>query len=263
MSGSKPDSVSTRSGGHRPPLPGRFVLWLLLASLSVAAGLWKLANSRTFQVFGELVARAPCSEPLVALTLDDGPTPEGTAPLLELLERHGVHATFFLEGRQLERFPELGRQIAGAGHQLGNHAYTHVRMLLRSPSFLREELDATDRAIRASGFEGEILFRPPFGKKLFGLPWLLSETGRTTVMWDLEPESAPGVGSTEADLVAHVLEQARPGSILLLHAMRDPAGFKLRVLERALPGLRARGFRWVTLRELFERCGLRPAAGTG
>jgi peptidoglycan/xylan/chitin deacetylase (PgdA/CDA1 family) len=134
-------------------------------------------------------------------------------------------------------------------------------MLLRSPAFLHQELAATDLAIRASGFDGEILFRPPFGKKLLGLPWVLSQTGRTTVMWDLEPESAPGVGSREADLVAHILERAQPGSILLMHAMRDPSGFKRRVLDQALPGMRARGFRWVTLRELFERCGLRPVPG--
>lgn len=261
MLGVRRNSVSTRGGGHRPSLSGRCVLWLLVAALGLAAGLWRLANSRTVQVFGELVARAPCTEQLVALTLDDGPTPEGTDPLLELLGRHGVQATFFLEGQQLDRYPELGRRIASAGHQLGNHSYTHVRMLLRSPSFLREELEATDRAIRATGFQGEILFRPPFGKKLLGLPWLLSETGRTTVMWDLEPESAADVGSTEAALVGHVLERAQPGSILLLHAMRDPTGFKRRVLEQVLPGLVARGFRWVSLQEMFERCGLRPSAG--
>lgn len=260
MAASRRSAESTRSEGHRPSLPGRFILWLLLlGAVGLGTALWQLVNSRTFQVFGALVARAPCSERLVALTLDDGPTPEGTAPLLELLARHRVPATFFVEGRQLDRFPELGRQLVSAGHQLGNHSYTHVRLLLRSPSFLRQELEATDRAIRASGFEGEILFRPPFGKKLLGLPWLLSQTGRTTVMWDLEPESVAGAGSSEAELVDHVLERAQPGSILLLHAMRDAAGFKRRVLEQTLPGLRARGFRWVTLHELFERCGLRPA----
>jgi peptidoglycan-N-acetylglucosamine deacetylase len=257
----KRSTVATRGGEPRSPLLRRFVLWSLLAVLAAGVALWRLANSRTFQVFGELVARAPCSEPLVALTLDDGPTPDGTEPLLALLERHRVRATFFLEGQQLDRFPELGRRIASAGHQLGNHSYTHARMLLRLPSFLRRELEATDRAIRASGFTGEIYFRPPFGKKLLGLPWLLRQTGRTTVMWDLEPESARGVGATEQEQAAYVLERAQPGSILLLHAMRDPAGFKARVLERVLPGLRERGLRWVTIQELFERCGVGRATG--
>lgn len=100
MLGVTPRSFPTRGGGHRPPLSGRLVLWLLLAALVAAlTGLWRLANSRTFQLFGELVARAPCTEPLIALTLDDVPSPEGTAPVLELLARHDVQATFFLEGR--------------------------------------------------------------------------------------------------------------------------------------------------------------------
>jgi peptidoglycan-N-acetylglucosamine deacetylase len=235
---------------------GSLVRWCAAALLALLAlfGLWQLSNSRTYQVFGKLVASVPCTEPLVALTLDDGPTPEGTDPLLELLARHHVRATFFLVGRELDRFPELGRRIVAAGHQLGNHSYTHPRMLLRSQSFVRRELEATDLEIRAAGFEGEILFRPPYGKKLFSLPWYLQQTGRTTLMWNLEPESAPGVGPSEQDQAAYVLDKVTPGSIVLLHAMVDPAGFEKRVLDQILPALQARGYRWVTVAELLAQC---------
>jgi peptidoglycan/xylan/chitin deacetylase (PgdA/CDA1 family) len=237
--------------------------WRWLAALSllalVFAGLWKLSNSRTYQVFGKLIASLPCSEPLVALTLDDGPTPEGTGPLIDLLAQHAVSATFFLVGRELQQFPELGRRIVHAGHELGNHSYTHARMLLRTQDFVRRELEATDMAIRAAGQQGEILFRPPYGKKLFGLPWYLEQTGRTTLMWNLEPESAPDVGPrpekhTPEDEVRYVLDHLLPGSIVLLHAMRDPDGFKHRVLEQLLPAVQQRGYRWVTAAELLRQC---------
>jgi len=234
------------------------VVGAALLVLLTLLGAWRLSNSRTFQVFGKLVAERPCNERLVALTLDDGPTELGTQPLLELLARHGVPATFFLVGRELEEFPELGRRIVLAGHQLGNHSYTHSRLLLRPISFIRHEIEATDAAIRAAGFAGEILFRPPYGKKLLGLPWFLWRTGRTTLMWNLEPESAAGVGPTEQDQVSYVLDQVTPGSILLLHAMIDPAGFEKRVLAQVLPALQARGYRWVTVAELLARCPAPP-----
>jgi peptidoglycan/xylan/chitin deacetylase (PgdA/CDA1 family) len=226
------------------------ILVLALALL----GLWKLSNSRTIQVFGSLIDHAPCSQKLVALTIDDGPTSEATAPLLRLLARLDVHATFFLIGRELERAPDLGRSIAAAGHQLGNHSYSHVRLLLRSPAFLRHEVEATDQAIRATGYPGEIPFRPPYGKKLFGLPWLLKQTQRTTVMWNLEPDSAAGVGPRVEDRAAYVRTHVTPGSIVLVHAMTDPTGFERRLLEQIIPDLRALGYRWVTLAELRAQC---------
>lgn len=238
--------ASKRAAGRR---------WLIAAGVSLALAtsgwaLYRLVNSRTFQFFGDIVASVPCTAPVVALTLDDGPTPDGTARLLELLARHGVRATFFLTGAALEQFPDAGRRIAAAGHQLGNHGYSHSRMLLKSSSFIREEVESTDARIRAAGFEGEILFRPPFGKKLLGLPWYLRSTRRTTVMWSIEPESTPGVEQTPEGLAAHVLSSVEPGAIVLLHAMTDPYGEKQRALELIIEGLHQRGYRLATLNEM-------------
>jgi len=235
----------------------RWVRWVvlgLISSLLALAGLWRLSNSRTFQVFGDLVASVPCDQTLVALTLDDGPTPAGTQPLLDLLARHSVRATFFLVGSDMRQHPELARQIVAAGHELGNHSYTHQRMLLRSPSFLRRELDDTDAAIRDAGFRGPIFFRPPYGKKLIGLPWELRRTHRASVTWNLEPESTPGVAATPEAMAAYVSGHVTPGSIVLLHAMIDPDGIKRRTLDLLLPAVRGRGYRWVTVGELLATC---------
>jgi peptidoglycan-N-acetylglucosamine deacetylase len=236
----------------------RRVVIVLVSSLLLVAGLWRLSNSRTFQLFGDVIASVPCNENLIALTLDDGPTTKGTQPLLDLLARYDVRATFFLVGRDMRLHPELARQIVAAGHELGNHSYTHQRMLLRWPAFLRRELDDTDAAIRDAGFRGPIFFRPPYGKKLIGLPWILRESHRTSVTWSLEPESTPGVTATPEAMAAYVRDHIIPGSIVLLHAMIDPAGIKRRTLDLLLPALRARGYRVVTVGALLATCPPRP-----
>jgi peptidoglycan/xylan/chitin deacetylase (PgdA/CDA1 family) len=106
---------------------------------------------------------------VVALTLDDGPT-EVTPRVLQMLEDLDVPATFYLTGAELEERPELGRAIVEAGHEVGNHTATHRRMVLVGSGTVAEEIERTDAAIRATGYDGEITFRPPHGKKLVTLP---------------------------------------------------------------------------------------------
>lgn len=254
-------ATTARLSAAKRPTRGRWLYAASLLSLSLAL-LWRIANRRSFQFFGELVASVPCAGKFVAFTLDDGPTLEGTAALLPLLKEWHARATFFVEGQALERYPEAGRRIVQAGHELGNHSYSHRRMLLRSQGFIRREIEATDAAIVASGQSGPIAFRPPFGKKLLGLPWFLSKTGRTTVMWSIEPESTAGVAQTPARLAAHVLEVVSPGSILLLHAMHDPSGLKIAALRLILEGLTEHGYHVVGFSELQRACAAtRPTSG--
>jgi len=216
--------------------------------------LYEGMNSRTFQAFGKPVAKVPCAGKLLALTLDDGPTAEGVDALLSVLDRHHARATFFLVGDNLERFPDAGARIARAGHEIGNHSYSHSRMIFRSQDFIRHEVERTDRAIRATGYSGEILFRPPYGKKLFGLPWYLSHTGRTTVMWSIEPESTSGVEQTPEGLATYVAAVVKPGDILLMHGMVDPTGVKQQALSLVLEKLDALGYRVVGASELMRAC---------
>lgn len=112
---------------------------------------WRLSNSRTFQLFGEIVPRVETSERVVALTFDDGPTPEATDQVLSVLRERGVKATFFVIGGALEQHPELGQRIAQEGHELGNHSYSHQGMIFKTPSFIREEIERTDQLIRNTG----------------------------------------------------------------------------------------------------------------
>lgn len=218
--------------------------------LGLLAGLWALSGARRFQLFGELLWRGQTTEKVVALTFDDGPDAAGTDVLLDVLADRRVAATFFLVGREMAARPDLARRIAAAGHQLGNHSWSHARMLLRSPDFIKSELAATDAQIRAAGWTGPIHFRPPYGKRLLLLPWILSAQQRLTVMWDIEPESDPAIEGNADAIVTHVLERVRPGSIILLHPMYRSRTATRAAVPRLIDALKARGWRFVTVDEL-------------
>ncbi len=225
-----------------------FVLLVLLAG---AVALWQVSNSRSFQFFGRIVPRVDTSEKVVALTFDDGPTKSGTDEILKALDEMNVQATFFVTGAELERNMDEGRKIVAAGHELGNHSYSHARMILVSPSFVRQEIEKTDRLIRETGYGGEINFRPPFGKKLLALPYYLSETGRTTVTWDVEPDSKPEIAGDSGRIIEETRAGVRPGSIILLHAMYPSRRQSLKAVRGIIESLRREDYRFVTVSELL------------
>ena len=217
--------------------------------LLVLAGTYVLMNSRSFQLAGRLVDRVPISDKLVALTLDDGPS-ERTREVLDILSAAGIPATFYLMGHELAAHPERGRAIVAAGHELGNHTYTHRRMVLVSPATVAEEIERTDTEIRRTGYRGPITFRPPNGKKLWTLPKYLSEHDRTTVTWDVEPESEH---SSVAGIVRATLDSVRPGSIILLHTMYTSRAASRAAIPRMVAQLSADGYRFVTVSELLQQ----------
>ena len=150
-------------------------------------GGYTLSRSRTYQLAGDIVSRIDTDKKVVALTFDDGPTAY-TPEILAMLDECGIHATFFLTGREIEENIALARDIAQAGHQIGNHSYSHQRMVLRSRAFIDDEIDTTNTLIRDAGYVGDICFRAPYCKKLLLLPLALSKRDMVSVTWDIEPD---------------------------------------------------------------------------
>ncbi len=224
------------------------ILGLIIATLIV---LWNISKSRTFQFFGEIVPRVNTSQKVVALTFDDGPTPKATDELLSILQLENIHATFFVIGGDLEQHLSEGQKIAAAGHELGNHSYSHQRMLLVSPSFVRQEIESTDKLIRQTGYQGQIHFRPPYGKKLFALPYYLSKSGRKTITWDVEPDSYPEIAASSDKIVDHVLAKTQPGSIIILHVMYASGEPSMKAVRGIVEGLKAKGYSFKTVSELL------------
>ena len=223
----------------------------LLALLLLFLGTWLLSRSRTYQLFGTIVARVETPEKVVALTFDDGPTPEAVEQVLGVLREKNVKATFFVTGAELEKNPEWGRRIVEEGHELGNHSYSHERMVFVSDAFIRDEIERTDALIRQTGYSGTIDFRPPYCKKLWSLPRYLSQTSRKTITCDLEPDSYDDVAATAEGIESYVVDNARPGSIILLHVMYPSRKTSMAAVPLVIDDLRARGYRFVTVEELL------------
>ena len=218
-----------------------------LLVLSVVA--WRLHRSRTTQLFGELITSVPTADSVVALTFDDGPTAY-TDSVLDLLREEHVPATFFVIGSAVARAPEVTRRMVNEGHELGNHSYSHARMVLMSPSRIRHEVEGTDSLIRAAGFTRRIHFRPPYGKRLIALPWYLWRTNRTTVLWTLEPDS----WFDERDaIVRHVVENVSPGAVILLHVEIPSRVAGRASLPLIIRKLKQQGYKFVTVSQLMSR----------
>ena len=225
-------------------------LALVIAVLSVI-GLQQIGNSRTFQFFGQIKNRVKTPEKVVALTFDDGPTAGPTGEVLAMLAKEDVKATFFVTGGELKQNLDEGKKIVAGGHELGNHSYSHLRMMLVSPSFVADEIESTDRLIREAGYQGQIYFRPPYGKKLFTLPYYLSKTGRISITWDVEPDSYSAIAADADKIAEHVLGRTQPGSIILLHVMYGSRKESLRAVPKIIAGLKERGYSFKTVSELL------------
>ncbi len=216
-------------------------------------GGWLLSNARTFQQFGDLVARVDTDEKIVALTLDDGPTPAFTREVLQVLKDKGVHATFYLTGKEAQTSPESVKAIYTDGHEIGNHSFSHKRLMFMRESKIEAEVDDGVRALRAAGYTPRLTFRPPYGKKLVYLPWYLSRFNITTVMWDVEPEKDDDIGRDPAKIVQHVADNVRPGSIVLMHVMYQSRAPSRAALPGVIDALRKQGYTFVTVSELLKR----------
>lgn len=181
----------------------------------------------------------------VWLTIDDGPDPDDSPRILELLAAHEAHATFFAIGENAARHPGIIRAITAAGHEVAHHTHTHPLLAFwaASPRQVRWELDTGLEALGRAGVR-PVRFRPPVGIKN---PWLaaaLRARGLTCIGWSARGlERRPGDAETVA---ARALHRVAPGSILLLHeGPRVPAAIRVAAIRRVLERLSDQGYRCV------------------
>lgn len=181
----------------------------------------------------------------VWLTIDDGPDPDDTPRILELLNAHGAKATFFVIGKNAEARPELIRAIRDAGHEIGYHTHTHPvgTFWCASPQRLASELDRGLSILNSLGVTVRH-FRSPVGIKNLWLASALSKRSLECVGW-----SARGLELTGGDahtVAKRVLRGLRPGSILLLHEGPPlPASLRVKAIQQTLERLTESGYQCV------------------
>jgi peptidoglycan-N-acetylglucosamine deacetylase len=226
------------------------------AILVIAAALFLWAIFRVNSDFWiETLWRSCRSSKAVALTFDDGPDPSFTPRVLKILAEKQVPATFFVVGARAERHPELIRRAHDMGHAIGNHSHTHsLRFHFHHGSGLRREIGACNDAIRSViGLEPR-LFRSPQGLKTPALGDVLRQLGMAAIGWQVR-----GMDYLFRDperIARRIVEGAVDGGVLLLH---DGGGLQgsmdrsatIRALPMVIDGLRARGFTFLRVDQLF------------
>ncbi len=202
-------------------------------------------------------------EKIIALTFDDGPHPDFTPRILEMLDRYEVAATFFVIGQHVSRHPALVRRIVSSGHTLGNHTGSHRRLVGQSVRTVADELRACEQAIAAYSQVSTTLMRPPFGEYDVKAFLTIRSLGYQVINWASAGEDWQG--DAAGTVAQRVIDDAQPGGIVLLHdgcgSFHPVAGGRGVTEDRtptveAVPiiveELRRKGFRFVSIPQLLD-----------
>jgi peptidoglycan-N-acetylglucosamine deacetylase len=212
------------------------------------------------QLYGKTIFRNRDAGKRIALTYDDGPNPAYTPELLELLARHGAHATFFQIGKWVEREPALAKEVRDAGHAVGNHTFNHPTLALCSTDRVKEELRLCHEASQAADIEystvdGASLMRCPWGRRRPGTLRAVKSAGYMPVQWSIT--GWDWAERKTADDIAGRCLKAREGDVILLHdgvhtEPRADRSKSVYATRQVLEQLGAEGYEFVTIPELVK-----------
>jgi peptidoglycan/xylan/chitin deacetylase (PgdA/CDA1 family) len=226
-------------------------LLAMLAPLLVVA--WSLfAPSSVAALSAQIVSNGSRSQPVIALTFDDGDSPAATASILQTLRANDVPATFFPYAKAMEMAPDVWHRVAAAGYPIGNHSVSHLQLTKLTDAQLRYQIQgATEMITRISGRPPIDVLRPPYGSWDARVAAAAAAGGYPTLMlWDVDPRDWSGIPA--ATITQRVLSNVRDGSVILLHAgpYHTPEA-----LPAIIAGLRSAGFGFVTIPALTGRGG--------
>jgi len=265
-------SLDDGRDGAETPFPlsrrGFFLVAASLSSCSAAAPIKTPSNSsyRTPSVNGPLprnpdmslssnfsrgsgvsFSRVLVSGNYIAMTFDDGPHPQNTPRLLDILRARNVKATFYVIGRSVDLYPQIVRRTVAEGHEMGNHSYTHRLLSKLGDSELRQEMSRCHEAVsRAAGVRMRTM-RPPYGGLLQRQRELVhAEFGYPTILWSVDPLDWKRPGPSV--VTSRILSATNAGSIVLAHDLHAQT---VDAMPATIDGLLRRGFKFVTVSQLL------------
>lgn len=185
--------------------------------------------------------------PVIALTFDDGPYPKVTGHILDVLEKNGVCATFFVLGSRIEGREDVLTRMEELGCEIGNHSFSHADLTRLSKADCQRELSDTDAEIRrVTGHEASVV-RPPYG---YYNKAVRSAAGRPLILWTVDTNDWRG--KAPGEIADYVIQQAKEGSVILMHDQQTQTAD---AMEMIIPTLIDEGFRFVTVSELIRLTG--------
>ena len=208
-----------------------------------------LAAVAALAIGGHGTAAAIVNEngPMIALTFDDGPYPKVTGHILDVLEKNGVCATFFVLGSRIEGHEDMLTRMDELGCEIGNHSFSHADLTRLSKADCQRELSDTDAEIRrVTGHEASVV-RPPYG---YYNKTVMSAAGRPLILWTVDTNDWRG--KAPGEIADYVIQQAKEGSVILMHDQQTQTAD---AMEMIIPTLIEEGFRFVTVSELIGLTG--------
>lgn len=185
--------------------------------------------------------------PVIALTFDDGPYPKVTGHILNVLEKNGVCATFFVLGSRIEGHEDMLTRMDELGCEIGNHSFSHADLTRLSKADCQRELSDTDAEIRrVTGHEASVV-RPPYG---YYNKTVMSAAGRPLILWTVDTNDWRG--KAPGEIADYVIQKAKEGSVILMHDQQTQTAD---AMEMIIPTLIEEGFRFVTVSELIRLTG--------
>jgi len=236
----------------------------VLAAAAAAAGYQSTAP--TGQWYGRTFTGLKPGTKQLALTYDDGPNDPHTVRLLEVLAKHGVNATFFLIGRYVKQRPDIARELLRSGHVIGNHTFTHPRLIFKSANQVKEEILQCHQAITEAVGEHSNLFRPPFGGRRPITLRVVRGLGLQPVMWNT---SGHDWDATSAEHIERkVTRGVHGGNVILLHdgshhAFGTDRSRTVIATDHLSARHKSEGYEFLTVPEMMEKAGSHQPSVTG
>ena len=186
----------------------------------------------------------------IALTFDDGPHPRLTPVILDILAEYGIRATFFMVGENVGYYHEAARAVVEAGHEVGNHTFSHRKFDRMGEEELLREISACESALSEVTDSPVRLIRPPEGQVSDTMRRVMGTLDYRVILWDVDTRD--WAHTSPEEISRHILETVEAGDIILMHDFIGYNSPTPEALRRVIPALLERGFRFVTVGELVE-----------
>lgn len=219
-------------------------LWFISYTLFLA---WSVFHMEV-NLFTKSVVAGKANQQGIALTFDDGPHPEHTEKVLEILKKHQAVGTFFAIGNNIKEHPELARKIHAEGHVLGNHSTSHAKWIdLNKKKDWIKEIETTNKIINAEIGQKPRFFRPPYGVTTPHLNLAIKATGVRCIGWNVR--SLDTLTNNVSEIVGRSTKNLKNGSIVLFH---DNLPWSAQVLDEFLVEAKKKNLKVVSLSNLIE-----------